>query len=182
MDNMLLAISHHMSRRSHTRDRSWGGSTINEDNDTAGLISKYQSNTHTPRSGPPSAALSQVQTRYSPYDSPQQRDFAPPNVHLSAPSKATGGIRTPDSGITLRDRSEERRDGSFSYQNTPVDMAVDGLGIGFAVSPLEQESNTSGKRRTSRGGYESLTGVDERVYNGEQYANRPVRMNAVKEV
>jgi hypothetical protein len=176
MDNFLLAISHHTTRRLHRRDNSWGGSTVAGENDTAGLISKF------PSSGPSSAPLSQVQTAYTPYDTPRQQPFAPPNPQPSTPPKPIDGVQTPEIGIRMPGRSQEHMDEGLTYQNTPANAAPEGRGVAFAVSPFEQqfeEANSgSGKRRTSRGGYESLTGVHDQGRN----ANRPVRMNAVKEV
>jgi hypothetical protein len=163
--------------------------TDGNESDTAGLISKYPSNT--PRSDPPSAPLSQVQTAYVPYDSPQGRDFASQKVNLSAPPKPTGGIRTPDSGITLREDNgkDENEDKyvSFSYENTPIDGQVQGLGIGHGVtvSPLERQFSQmavlegSAKRR-SRDGYDGLSTVEEATYDGEEYMQHPMRVRTVK--
>tara|TARA_R110002003_G_scaffold42_14_gene3167 strand:- start:17826 stop:18410 length:585 start_codon:yes stop_codon:yes gene_type:complete len=191
LDNILLAVSHHTSRRSSHRRGGSYNSTINDGNesDTAGLISKYQSNT--PRSDLPSAPLSQVQTAYVRYDSPQGRDFVSPSVNLSAPPKPAGGIRTPDSGITLReeDEKDESKAGSFSYQNTPVDGQVQGLGIGRGVteSPVEGQFSQaavleSRARGKSKGGYASVDTVDECVFNGEEYMQHPMRVRTVKDV
>jgi len=173
MDNLLLAISHYTTRRQHRRDIPLGGSTITGDNDTAGLILKF------PSSGPPSAPLSQVQTAYTPYDTPRQQDFGSPDLSRSASPKPVEGVGIPESGKRTSGHSEERTPGNHSYQNMPTDAVVECRAVVFAVGPLEQQfeevSSASGKRRTSRSGYESIR-------DQGPYANRPVRMNAVKEV
>jgi hypothetical protein len=133
MDNVFLAVSNHNSRRFLHRGTSWGDSTINEDTDTANLISKNQ---NTPPSVPPTVPLSRVQTAFTPYDTPtQDRDFASRKTHLDTPLKQT---RTPDSGTTLLEDAEGSDNGNFSYQNTPVDANVGGLGISVAMSSLER--------------------------------------------
>ncbi|KAH7071980.1 bacterial low temperature requirement A protein-domain-containing protein [Paraphoma chrysanthemicola] len=193
LDNFLLAISHHTSRRTSHRPGDSYSSTITDGNesDTAGLISKYPSNT--PRSGPPSALLSHVQTAYAPYDSPQERDFASPKMKLNTPPRPTGGIRTPDSGITLRsDNDKDAIDdkyANFSYQNTPVDGQMQGLGIGHGVTvrPLERQFSQAavlegGAKWRSKDGYEGLGTVEEGVYGGEEYMQHPMRVRTVKGV
>lgn len=173
MDNILLAISHHTSRRSHRRDRSWGGSTVNED-DTAGLISKTQSDT---------PALSQVQTVYAPYGTTsQQADFASSKISLAAPPRRPNDLRMSEGDIALHTSSSERPAGSFSYQNTPVE----GLGVQIVASPKEyeshQEHNRKGKEKVHSGDYESLASIDERVYDGEHYDHIHGRTVAFKGV
>jgi hypothetical protein len=150
-DNILLAFAHHTSR--HRRDNSWGTSTPASDDDTDGLISKYQ--TRTPRSDPNSAPLSQVQTAYVPYDTPpMDRDSMSSKVRFNVSPRRT---RSPDSITTAPD--DERNAANFSYQNTPVDQAVAGLGISRNVSPVDQER--AGKKSTRKGGYESVGGVQD---------------------
>jgi hypothetical protein len=166
MDNILLALSHHTSRR---RGNSWGTSTPNPDDDINGLISRYQ--TRTPRSDPSSAPLSQVQSAYVPYDSPpMDRESMASRVRFDVPHRRT---ESPDSIITVQDENE-RNAANFSYQNTPVDPAAVGLGIRRAVSPVDQER--LGKKSIKKGGYESVGGAQAHTYDGQEYGQRSRRV------
>jgi hypothetical protein len=95
MDNILLIISHNISRDAHRLGGSWGASTINDSSD--GLILKQQTNT--PRPDQSSTSLSQVPTAYTPSATPPRGlEFVSPKVRFHEPR--TQSV-SPNNGIRV---------------------------------------------------------------------------------
>lgn len=170
LDNLLLGISHHIARRAAHRSRSWGGSTMNDDNDTTGLISKYPSNTPNPNSHGTKSSISTVQTAYTPYDTPvHTQDFATPR------DRSRGASPDPSEGSV----HEDAHAGSFSYHNTPISAMPGALGLNFATTPSLYSNHDGGKDKSKqRGGYESITGSDADDYDGHDYGHDLTRVPA----